>query len=106
MAGAHIPSVIFNAGICAWAGRSWKGRPNHIPAVKFDSETIPRQPCSEWRDARILVVLLIYPSRQGYSSIANSERKFMMAANFVSNSANLWSLGKLCQQVSKSVVCK
>ena len=59
-----------------------------------------------WRDARILVMLLINPSRQGYSSSANSVSKFTMSVNFVSNSANLSSLRKLCQQFSKSDVLK
>jgi hypothetical protein len=49
-----------------------KAWPRHIQAVKFETETIPRQPCLDWRDARILVMFLIYPSRQGYSSSANS----------------------------------
>jgi hypothetical protein len=84
------------------AGRS--GCPRHILALKFWTVTIPRPPCSDWRDARILVMLLIYPSWQGYSSSAHSISKFMMSANFVSNSANLSSLSKLCQQFSKSVV--
>ncbi len=82
------------------------GRSSHIPAVKFDSETISRQPCSDWHDARILLRLLIYPSRQGYSSSANSKSKFMMSANFVSNSANLSSQSKSCQQFSEFVVRK
>jgi hypothetical protein len=65
-------------------------RPRHIPAVKFDTQTIPRQPCSDGPDARILVRrLLMYPSRQGYPLSANFISKFMMSANFVSNSANL-----------------
>jgi hypothetical protein len=56
---------------------NWQNRPRrlkvrrrHIPALEF--ETIVRQACSDWRDARILVILLIYPSQQGYSSSAES----------------------------------
>ena len=92
----HIPSVFTTR----------KDRPRHIPVVKFETQTIPRQPCSDGRDARILVRLLMYPSRQGYPSSANFISKFMMSANFVRNSANLLSLSKSCQQFSKSVACK
>ncbi len=85
---------------------SRKVRPRHIPAVKFETETIPRLPCSDWRDATILVMLLIYPSPQGSSSSANSISKFLMSANFVSNSANLLSLSKLCHSANLSNVSK
>ena len=81
--------------------------PRHIPALKFDSETIPRQPCSDWHDGNILAICWsIRAGKDIYSSSANSKSKFMMSANFVSNSANFLSQSKLCQQFSKSVVCK
>jgi hypothetical protein len=83
-----------------------KVRPRHIPAVKFETQTIPRRPCSDGREARILVRLLMHPSRQAYPSSANFISKFMMSANFVRNSANLSSLSTSCQQFSKSVACK
>jgi hypothetical protein len=51
-------------------------------------------------------MVLINPSWQGYPLSANSKSKFMMSANFVSNSANLSSLSKSGQQFSKSVICK
>jgi hypothetical protein len=85
---------------------SRKVQPRHIPAVKFETQTIPRQPCSDGHDARTLVRLLMHLSRQRYPLSANFISKFMMSANFVRNSANLSSLSKLCQQFSKSVICK
>ncbi len=75
------------------AGFTRKVGPRQIPAL-IETKTIPHQPCSDVHDGRILVKLLIYPSRQGYSLSANSIRKFMMSENFVSNSANLSSLSK------------
>ena len=53
-----------NGGGCNADGRhARKVRPRNIPTVKFVSLELARQPCSDWNDARILAVLVIYPSR-------------------------------------------
>ena len=45
-----------------------EGPAQHVPAVSTETVEGARQPCSDWLDARHLAIVLIHPSRQGFSS--------------------------------------
>jgi hypothetical protein len=119
MAGAHIASVKFKACMCAWAGPSRSGSdlksfaghdsgPGRNDPETFQSSDLRlslfRTSRAQMGLTRVLAMLMIHPSRQGFSSSANSITKFTTSADFVSNSANLLSVRKTCQQFSKFVV--
>jgi hypothetical protein len=44
----------------------WNDRSRHIPVVKFVTAAIVRQPRSEKYNAKVLAMLLIHPSQQGF----------------------------------------
>ena len=49
---------------------SWKVRPSTFQPLQMKPLSGARQPCSNWLDARHLAIVLIHPSRQGFSSWA------------------------------------
>ena len=49
---------------------TWKVRPSTFQPLRLRPLSGARQPCSDWLDARHLAIVLIHPSRQGFSSWA------------------------------------